>query len=50
MELQPRNRDGSVMGPQGGDGASPQELELHMKVSPIRQRGVSRGDRGTAGP
>jgi hypothetical protein len=45
MELQPRNRDGSVMGPQGEHGASPEELQLHMKVSRGRKRGVSRGDR-----
>jgi hypothetical protein len=45
MELQPRNRDGSVMGPEGECGASPRELELHMKVSRGRKRGVSRGDR-----
>jgi hypothetical protein len=45
MELQPRGRDGSVIGPQGEHGASPPELELHMKVSRARKRGVSRGDR-----
>jgi hypothetical protein len=48
LEEQPLRRDGSVRGPKGVRGATPEQLQLHLKVSQSRKRGVARGDRWDA--